>query len=97
MIEEAHMDKPNPCHFLMSMSMYWMFTCATEMQLAGKFGMSEKIARAHIWKYVKAVQALKAQKVSINGGPWVLSSTSLPHIISYATHFPGGVLIPFCS
>jgi hypothetical protein len=72
MIAEAHMDKPNPCHFFMST--YWMFTYATEIQLAEIFGMSEKTARAHIWKYVKAIQALKAQKVCNNGGPWVPSS-----------------------
>jgi hypothetical protein len=86
MIAVAHMDMPDPCHFLIPM--YWMFICATEIQLAGKFGKSEKTARVHIWKCIKAVQALKAQKVSNNGGPWVLASTSLLQHISYATHFP---------
>ena len=59
-IAAACVGKINPKHFLMSM--YWMFTYSTEIQLAAKFFINEKTARTYIWKYAKAVQALKGSK-----------------------------------
>lgn len=76
-IAAARINKPKPQYFLMSM--YWMFTYATEIQLAAKFFVNEKTAREHIWKYAKAVAALKAQKVSNDSSPGVLTS-KIPHI-----------------
>jgi hypothetical protein len=41
-IAEAHMDKPNPRDFLMTMN--WLKTYKTEVQLAGHFKCMEKTA-----------------------------------------------------
>jgi hypothetical protein len=63
-IDGARIVKPNPVHFLMTMT--WLCTYKVEEELAGLFKVCEKTARKWIWKYTGAIQALKALKVSVN-------------------------------
>ena len=58
----ARISNPNPIDFLMAMN--WLKTYKTEAELAGLFKVDEKTSREKAWKYVKAIQALKHQKVS---------------------------------
>lgn len=63
-IEAARIAKPRISHFLMAM--YWLKTYSTESMMAGVFKLDEKTVRLGVWKYILAIQALKAQKVSAN-------------------------------
>jgi hypothetical protein len=63
-IVEAHIDNPNPSHFLTAIN--WLRAYKIEEQLAGGSKMTEKTAQKWIWKYTEAFQALKAAKVSSN-------------------------------
>ena len=61
-VAAASIKNPNITYFFMTLN--WMKTYKTETEMAGLFKTDEKRARERIWKYVKAIQALKSQKVS---------------------------------
>jgi len=61
---DACMIKPNPIYFLMAMN--WLKSYKTEVELAGLFNVIEKTSRTWVWKYIKAIQALQHQKVSVS-------------------------------
>ena len=63
---EARINEPNLIDFLMAMN--WLKTYKTESELAGLFKVDEKTSRKWVWKYVKAIRALKHQKVSVGAG-----------------------------
>ena len=60
---EARINEPNLIDFLMAMN--WLKTYKTESELAGLFNVDEKTSRKWVWKYVKAIRALKHQKVRV--------------------------------
>jgi hypothetical protein len=66
-----------------------MFTYTT----AAKFQVTKRTAREYIWSYAKAVQALKAQKVSINGSPL---DANIDHH-TYDMKLISCMLIPLCA
>jgi hypothetical protein len=53
--------KPNILHLLMTLR--WMKTYGTEVEISGIFKCDEKSFRGRIWMYVNAIQALKKSKV----------------------------------
>jgi hypothetical protein len=63
-IATARIAKPDVLYLLMAIN--WLKTYQTESQMAGTFKVDEKTVRTHIWKYVRAIQALKGQKVRAN-------------------------------
>lgn len=60
-IEEARIDKPNYFYFLVALN--WLKTYKKEGVMAGHFKRDEKTLRENIRVYVKAVQALAAEKI----------------------------------
>jgi hypothetical protein len=61
-IKEAQAAKPSIVHFLMAM--FWLKTYPSEPMTAGTFKVDEKTARTQVWRYILAIQGLKAQKVN---------------------------------
>jgi hypothetical protein len=57
----ARLAKPDITYFFMALN--WLKTYGTEPQIAGTFKFDEKTVRKWVEKYVKAIQALKDQKV----------------------------------
>jgi hypothetical protein len=64
LIEEAHINKPNPVYLLMTM--HWFAKYPTGGLSAGKWTVDETTARKWTWYYTQRIQALKADKVSRN-------------------------------
>lgn len=60
-IAEARVSKPSARHYLMALM--WLKLYPTEPVLAGALKVDEKTASTHVWKRVKALAALKGQKV----------------------------------
>jgi hypothetical protein len=60
-VADAHIDTPSAYYFLMAM--HWLQCYRTNEEIAGTFKVDEKTVRTHVWKYVHAIQALKAAKV----------------------------------
>ena len=60
-VDRARLDNPDPFHFLVTLN--WMKTYKLEHEMAGFFDVYEKTARTIIWVYVKAIRALKAEKI----------------------------------
>lgn len=84
-IPTARIDKPNVQYLLMAIN--WLKTYRTESQMAGTFKVDEKTVRNQVWKYVRAIQALKGQKVRAN---WTFMADTLSttfHLsLSFITH-----------
>jgi hypothetical protein len=51
--------------FYLVMTMYWLKVYSSEHQTAGTFEVDEKTVRNNIWKYIRAIQALKGMKVRV--------------------------------
>ena len=62
-------SKPKILDLLMTLR--WFKTYAKEEELAGVYKISEVTFRKRIWKYAKAIQALKATKVSDLAVPYI--------------------------
>ena len=60
-IPQAHMAKPDPKSLLMAT--HWLKTYPKESQMSGFWKLDEKTCRNRMWKYVKAIAALKGLKV----------------------------------
>jgi len=55
----------NPQVFDLLMTMFWLKTYPTEHQTAGTFKVGEKTVQNNVWKYIRAIQALKGMKVRV--------------------------------
>ena len=60
-ITTACIPKPDAFYFLMAF--HWLKIYPTEAQCAATFKCDEKTIHGKVWKYVRAIQALKGQKV----------------------------------
>jgi len=60
-IADARINKPNSFYFVVAMN--WLAAYRKESKMAGFFHSDEKTLRNHIWKYVKAIAALKGEKI----------------------------------
>jgi hypothetical protein len=59
----ARIPKPSVLNFLMTL--FFLKRYNTEDVIAGTFKVDEKTARKWVWKYIRAMQALKAEKVRV--------------------------------
>lgn len=60
--EDLKIQKPDPMYFLTTL--YWLRGYGIETRVCGACGVrSAKTLRDHAWKYLAAIQALKASKV----------------------------------
>jgi hypothetical protein len=55
-----------PQVFYLLMALYWLKMYPTEHQTAATFEVDEKTVRNNVWKYVRAIQALKGMKVRVS-------------------------------
>jgi hypothetical protein len=62
-IAASRIAKPQVFYLLMALN--WLKIYPTEHQIAGTFNVDEKTVRNNVWKYIRAIQALKAMKVRI--------------------------------
>ena len=62
-IATARIAKPQVFDFLMAM--FWLKTYPTEHQTMGTLKVGEKTVRNNVWKYIRAIQALKGMKVRV--------------------------------
>ena len=60
-IGQMRIDKPKVPHFLLCL--HWLKRYPTEQMNAGLFGYHEDSVRKWVWKYCRAIQALKPYKV----------------------------------
>jgi hypothetical protein len=86
-IATARIAKPDILYLLMAIN--WLKTYPTEAQMAGIFKVDEMTVRTHVWKYVRAIQALKGQKVSADRTFMTdtLSNASFRFSIPLITHY----------
>jgi hypothetical protein len=64
-VKAAMIAKPFIVYFLMTM--FWLKTYPSESLTAGTFNVNENnTAWTQVWKYVLAIQGLKAQKVNVS-------------------------------
>jgi hypothetical protein len=60
-IATARIPAPDAFYFLMAF--HWLKVYPTEAQSSAIFKCDDKTVRGEVWKYVRAIQALKGQKV----------------------------------
>lgn len=80
-IDAARIPNPDVLHFLLAFN--WLMTYGTEHANSGMFQLDEKTIRKHVWRYVRAITALKDQKVSFLMGLYSMINNFLPSSSSY--------------
>jgi hypothetical protein len=60
-IADARIPKPDVKRFMMAF--YWLQCYPVEEQSSGMFDFDETTVRTHVWRYVRAIAALKGLKV----------------------------------
>ena len=61
---DAGISNPDPADLLMAL--YFLKKYPTKTDLAGFLDITDKTALKRVWKYIEAIQALKAKKVRID-------------------------------